>query len=94
LFNVSVLKTKTQVVDNPIVVIGCLNVHGQCIIIVNGIDQLEQVKHIDAYDDFIVFTFVEFKVFCTQKQMNQNGVGFVHIDDPHPIGLKRNVRFQ
>jgi hypothetical protein len=94
LLNVSVFKPQTQIIDDSVVVIGRFNVHGQGIIVINRIDQLEQMKHIDANDDLLVFALVEFKVFCTQKQMDQNGVRLVHIDDTHPVGLKRNVGLQ
>ena len=91
LFDVSILKLETQIVHDSIRIIGVFNVHGQCIVVVNRIDQFEQVKHIDSNDDLVLFALVRFKILRFQEQMNQYRMRLVHVDDTHTVRLKCNV---
>jgi hypothetical protein len=52
------------------------------------------MKHVDADNNFVHFAFVKFKVVGFKREMNKNGVRFVHINDFDAIFGKDDVGFQ
>lgn len=50
------------------------------------------MESIGAYNDFIGMTHVLLEFVRTQNHVDQNGVGFVEIDDFHPAFGKRHRR--
>lgn len=52
------------------------------------------MKHVDADDDFVHFALVEFKVVGFKREMDKDGVRFVHVDDFDAIFGKDDVGFK
>ena len=52
------------------------------------------MKHVDTDDDFVHFAFVEFKVVGFQREMDKNGVGFVHVDNFDAVFGEDDVSFK
>ena len=81
-------------VDDAVVVIALLDVHREGVVVVDRVDEFEQMEHVDPDDDFLVATIVILKVFGAQEEVHEDRMRFVHVDDPHTIGLERDVRFE
>jgi len=80
--------------NDSVIVIRVLNVNSERVIIINRVDQLEEMEHIDTDDDLLLGAFVELKVGGCQKQVSKDGVRLVHVNDSNPIRLERNIGFQ
>lgn len=94
LLNVTVLELQAQERHNSVVVVLLLNVERQRVVIVYGIDELEQVEHVDADDNLVHVAFVVLKIFRPQKQVRQHGVRLVHVHDADAVLFERDVGFQ
>ena len=55
--------------NDSIHIIGVLNVNRQGVVVINGVNQLEQMKHVYANNDLLFFALVELKIVGVQKQM-------------------------
>ena len=94
LFNRAIFKFKAKVLDDAIGVVGFFNINGQGVVIVNRVDKFKEMKHVDTDDDFVHFALVEFKVVGFKREMDKDGVRFVHVDDFDAIFGKDDVGFQ
>ena len=92
--NVAVLKLQAQERHNAVVVVLLLNVQRERVVVVYGVNQLEQVEHVDANNDFFHVTLVVLKILRAQEQVRQHGVRLVHVHDADAVLLKRDVGFQ
>ena len=62
LFNGLVFKFKIQIFHNSLVIIAVLNVDTKGFVIVNGVNELEKVEHVDANNNFLLIAFIVLKV--------------------------------
>ena len=64
------------------------------VVVINRINELEQVKHVYADDDFILLALVHFKILGKKVQMRQHGVRLIHIDNSHTVWFKCDIGLQ
>ena len=74
MFNETIFKGKTEVLYDTVGVVGFIDIDGEGIIIVNGVDEFKEVKHINADDNFVHFAFVKFKVVGFKVEVDEDGV--------------------
>ena len=94
LLNVAVLKLQAQERHDAVIVVLLLNVERERVVVVYGINELEQVEHVDADNDLVHVALVVLKILRTQKQVRQHRVRLVHIHNANAVLLERDIGLQ
>ena len=94
LLNLAVLEAKAEVLHDAVVVVAFAYVHRQRVVIVDGVDELEEVRHVDTDDYLFVDAVEDFEVLGVQEEVDEDGVRLVHRHDADPVRLERYVGFE
>ena len=94
LFNIPIVVLEAKMRNNTIMIVVVFDVHCEGVVIGHGRNDLEKVDRIGAHDDLVGMACVFFELVGVEDDIDQDGMGFVEIDDfKTGIGIRyRGIR--